>query len=226
VGDIKKFFGDKVAAAVTRLNPSEEENIKKQLNKYPKLKLLTSRVIKEYLIYKGIPESRFLNLDKVESVDLPFLGDRLESFIFFPNGVLITGNLFGSYHSKEVLYLDNVLVNHLRLFHRANITSTERLKHALEILEPYKGAVSYILPNYGYIIDSTALNYVWSLLSKLEISTDFSLLVDNWEELARGYGIKATDYKNFLQLLENQNHSLLFTIIDAMDTLNIVPVEF
>jgi hypothetical protein len=224
--DIGPYLGNRTAVVITKLDAQDEVNIKIQHSKYPDLKFLTSKAIKEYLTYRGIPEENFLDLEKVEIIDYPFLGSKLECFVFFPNGVLITGNLFGSYYSKDVLYLDNVLASHLRVFHKANITSTERLKRALEILEPYKSSISYILPGYGYVVDSTALNYVWILLSKLELPAEFSTLANNWKKLTESYEIKTDSYKAFLNSLEKGNHALIFNIIDAMDMLDIVPVEF
>jgi hypothetical protein len=188
-------------------------------------KLLTSPLIKSYLAFQGFKEEYFLNLDGVKYFQTPYLGNRLESLIYLPEGILISGNLFGSYTSRELEFFDRVLLSHLRIYHYANISSNERLKKGLEILEPFKDKIAYIFPNYGYPIESSFIPTVWEVLNNLTIPEDFQTLYEGWKNLIHILPKEPKSFGEFVALLNKQNSVVLFNLVDEMEVLGVIPYE-
>ncbi|NPB05839.1 MAG: hypothetical protein GXO08_05625 [Aquificae bacterium] len=199
--------------------------LKSLLIRNPYARVVTTPVIKGRLKQEGFLEKHFFLPDGVQAVDTPFLGAKLEGFVYFPNGILITGNLFGSYVSKEIPFLDRVFLGHLRVFHEANVSSTEKLQRALEKVEPLKERINFVFPTYGYAIDRTLWDTVFETVKNLNLPTEYRTLSMDWKRLAEAYGIPARSYEEFLKILNSKEPSLLFNLLDDIEVLDIVPLE-
>jgi len=196
------------------------------LRRNPNLKVLAPKLIKLKLKQLGFSENNFLNLEGVRTFDFPFLGSKFEGAVFFPNGILITGNLFGSFVSKDIPFFDRILSNHLKLFHYANISSNERLSSTLNTLEREINGAQYIFPNYGYAIDVTGIETAWGLVKQISIPESYTSLADGWQTLAQAYNIEAASYEEFIKKLEKLDGSIVFALLDDMEVLGILPFEF
>ena len=190
------------------------------------MKLIAPEIIKNRLKFYGFEKGNFVNLEGVKTIDTPFLGSKFEGFIFFPSGVGISGNLFGSFVSREEEFLSRVFFGHMREFHHANISSNERLKWALGKLKPYKGSLNYIFPVYGYPVNQNLIGAVFEVLNSLSIPQDYRTISEGWRDLVSAYGIEAKSFEDFLKSLEKKDKTLLFNLIDDMEVLGIVPFEF
>jgi len=192
-------------------------------------KLLTSPSIKTYLKLRGFEEKDFFKpKEEVKIFEMPHLGDRLEAVFFFPEeGILISGNLFGSYVSKDIPFFDKIFSSHLRVFHRANISCGEKLQEALKNLESVRPHTFYILPTYGYGIDITAVDTVFNILTDLDIPREYRTLELAWDDLKRLFPLETIEsFDDFLKALEQQDSAVVYSLLDEMDVLNVVPYEF
>ncbi len=217
-----------VLLAVPFLNDAVVQSIKNILMGKPTVKFLASPIVKGRLISLGIPPYVFYEPEdpsEVQLVDLPHLAGKYESFIWFSPGIAVTGSLMGSFVSKEVDFMERVFLSHLKVFHHANITSTERLKFALDKLSKLLEKTFYILPYYGYGIDYQLKEAVLTILGDMEIPLEYSPLSEEWRYLADSYSIEAESYSDFLRKLSAIDDSLLFSVIDDMEVLGIVPLE-
>ncbi|NPA13692.1 MAG: hypothetical protein GXN97_00710 [Aquificae bacterium] len=206
------------------INEQSLVEIKSLKLKNPNIKFLTSDLIKYRLKTLGL-RLNFETPEKVQIEDLPFVGNKFESAFFFPNGVLITGTMFGSYVSKDVDFFDRIFLSHLRVFHVANIGSYERIKFALQHLKSYGENSEYIIPAYGYPIDSTNISTVFVNLENWDFPQDFAPLSKHWKSLAEGLGLEAKTFDEFIQKLATLDSSILYTFIDDLDLLGITPIE-
>jgi len=196
------------------------------LKRFPHLKIVTPEVVKAKLKLYGFTEENFETLEGVKTFDFPFLGSKFEGAVFFPNGILITGNLFGSFVSKDVPYLDRIFFSHFRVFHFANISSNERLKGALEKVKGIFKVTNFIFPTYGYAIDSTLVKGSWEVLNNLSIPNEYAPLSVEWKRIAEAYGIEAKSYEEFVERLKQKDEAFLFNMLDDMEVLGILPFEF
>jgi hypothetical protein len=199
--------------------------IKGILLKRPQTKFLTTPLIKGKLISSGIPGSAFIDMEDLKYAEIPFLGHRFESIIFFNNGIMVTGNLFGSYVTKDADFLDRIFLSHVRTFHLANISSNERLKLALEKIKLFVKGAAFVLPYYGYGIGPYMKDAVYEVLTKLEIPSEYVTLTTEWKYLADAYGIRVKSYDEFIKKLHGLDNSVLFSLVDDMEVLGIVPLE-
>ena len=222
---IRSFTG-KEAFAVPLLDERVLSNLQMLRVKNRKLELIAPNAVKNRLKLLGFSEENFLNLEGVKAFDLPFLGSKFEGFIFFPNGIGVSGNLFGSFVSKDGEFLDRVFFSHVRVYHYANISSNEKLRVAMERLKPYEKYLSYILPVYGYPIDQTTVNGVFDVLNSLNVPEEYKTLYESWKDIASAYGIEAENFDSFLKIVFKNEKSLLFNLIDDMEVFGIVPLEF
>ena len=196
------------------------------LKRFPNLKIVAPEVVRAKLKLYRFSEKNFETPEGVKTFDFPFLGSKFEGAVFFPNGILITGNLFGSFVSKNAPYLDRIFFSHFRIFHFANISSNERLKGALEKLERVIETTAFIFPAYGYAIDSTLVKGSWEVLNNLSIPNEYAPLSVEWKRIAEAYSINAESYEEFTKFLKEKDSGILFDILDDMEVLGIVPFEF
>ena len=189
-------------------------------------KILTCPLIKSYLKLQGFKENQFFTPEGVKMFEFPNLGSRLECAIYLPDGILITGNLFGSYVSKDTPFFDRVFLSHLRVYHQANITCKGKLEKAIQRLEPLKNSTFYVLPNYGYPIDMTAFDTVLETLSDFQPVEEYVTLEQAWEDLKKILPVKVNSFEEFVLALKKQQPHVIFNLIDEMEVLNIVPYEF
>ncbi len=215
----------KALVAVAELSSETLMRLRTHLMKNPDLKLVAPPVVKAKLKSLGFSEKNFLLPEGVKTEDTPFLGSKFEGYILLPEGILITGNLFGSFVSRDVPFLDRIFFSHVRVFHLANVSSSERLRVALEKLEPLKGSLSYIFPSYGYAVDMTLSEAVFEVVSNVDLPLEYRTLSMEWKHLAEAYGIEAGSYEEFLKLLSKKDGALLFNLLDDMEVLGIVPLE-
>ena len=216
----KEFF------AVPLLDEKVLSNLQLLRVKNRNLKLIAPQIVKNRLKLYGFTENNFVNFEGVKTIDTPYLGSKFEGFIFFPNGISVSGNLFGSFVSKDVETLDRIFFSHLRIYHHSNISSNEKLKVALEKLKPFKDNIYYILPTYGYPIDQTLTGSVFEVLNSLSIPEGYRTLLEGWKDLSSAYGIEVETFDEFLKILEEKDGTLLFNLINDMEVLGIVPFEF
>jgi hypothetical protein len=223
--DTAKGSEDNALFCLTLLNEQTVGLLRGIIMKRPSTKFITSPIIKGKLIGLGIPSKNFVDSEEITAIDLPFLGNKYECAIFFPNGYTLTGNLFGSYVTKESEYLERVFMSHFKIFHQANISSNERLKKALNDLKSILKKSFYILPHYGYAVNNTIRDTAINVLENLDIPLEYSTLSTEWSYLSDTYGINARDFEDFIRKLTAQNSSVLFSILDDMEVLGIVPLE-
>ncbi len=216
---------DKALFAVSQIDDQILSSLRLLKIKGGDYKILTSPLIKSYLEFQGFKEEQFLDLDGVQFFQIPYLGSRLETLIYLPEGVLITGNLFGSYVSRELEFFDRVLSNHLRIYHYANISSNERLKKALEVVDPIRDKIAYIFPNYGYPIESAFVPTVVEILNNLTLPEEFQTLYEGWKNLVHILPREPKSFSEFITLLGKQKPPVLFNIVDEMEVLGIIPYE-
>lgn len=223
--EIRQFTGKEVFA-VPLLDERVISNLQLLRVKNRYLKLLASPLVKAKLKLLGFKEENFINFEGSTAVDLPFLGNKFESFIFLPNGVGFSGNLLGSFVSKDVDFMERVFFGHLRVYHYCNITSNERLKSAIEKIEPFKESLHYLIPAYGYAFDKKSLEPAYQIVQNLLIPQEYKPLSEGWSDLAAAYGLNVSTYEEFLKALQTKDSSLLFNLIDDMEVLGLVPFEF
>jgi len=216
---------DNAVFVVPSLNDGLSAQIRNLLLKKPGAKLYASPLIKGKLQNLGIPDAAFAELPDVQFAEVPFLGERFETIYFFNNGVLVSGNLFGSYVSKDVEFLDRVFTGHLKTFHMANISSNEKLELALEKIKLFVKGASFVLPQYGYPIEGTMVEAAYEILGKIEIPKEYNSIATQWNYLAESYGIDARSYEEFMKKLRELDTGILFNIVDDMEVLGIVPLE-
>ena len=210
----------------TELTDKKVLNLRTFLMKFPSIKLFVPPIVKTRLKAYGFKEEIFTDLPGVETFDFPFLGSKFEGALYFPNGVLITGNLFGSFISKDIPFLERLFLSHFKVFHYSNISSNERFRTALQQLERVINRTKYIFPAYGYAISSDFVKECWGILNHLEIPTNYSPLSLEWKRLATAYGIDAKNYNQFLEVLKEKGEAFIFNLLDDMEILEIVPFEF
>ena len=190
-------------------------------------KILTCPMIRTFLKLQGFEDKLFIEPKGVEIFEFPNLGNRLECAFYLPReGVLLSGNLFGSYVSKNIPFFDRIFLSHLRVYHRANICCGEKLQRALEALEPLKGKLSYAVPTYGYAIDKTQIGKVFDVLSQLDIPQEPITIEREWENLKRILPLEVKNLDEFIESLRKQDEAVLYNLIDEMDVLSVVPYEF
>lgn len=187
-------------------------------------KILTSPSIEGYLKLQGFENSRFFRPADVEIYEFPFLGSKLECVLFL-EGIVVSGNLFGSFVSKDTDFFDRVFGGHLRVFHYANISSGEKLSKAMEKLTSVVDKAFYIFPNYGYAIDKTATSFVKEVLENLNFPEEDTSLSRNWSNLVYILPRKVKNFDEFIHFLRSGDSAILFNLIDEMETLGIVPYE-
>ena len=224
--EMRKKIHKNTVIVCAELTDNTVLNLKTLLIRNPDLKLLVPPIIKERLKISGLKERNFIDLPGVETFNFPFLGSKFEGALYFPNGILITGNLFGSFVSKNISFLEKVFLSHFRIFHYSNISSNERFKSSLRELEDIIDRAQYIIPTYGYAIDYQFINECWQVLNQLEIPATYSPLSSKWKQIADTYKIAANNYEDFVKVLKEKDGAFLFNILDDMEVLGIVPFEF
>lgn len=220
-----KKVEDNAVFTIPLLNQSVINQIKSILLKRPKSRFVASPLIKGKLLNAGIPENIFVEFESLQFAEIPFLGEKFETVYFFNNGVMVTGNLFGSYVTKNIDFLDRVFNSHLRIFHMANISSNEKLSTALDKIKLFVKGAAFIFPYYGYPIDATFKDAAYEILSQIEVPKEYSTLTSQWSYLSESYGIPANSYEEFIKKLHALDGSLLFSLVDDMEVLGIVPLE-
>jgi hypothetical protein len=138
---------------------------------------------------------------------------------------LVSGNLFGSYVSRDIEFFDRVFGGHLRVFHHANISSEEKLTKAMETLSPVLDKAFYIFPNYGYAIDRSSVGFVKEVLSNLSFPEGNNSLSQNWKNLVHILPRPVENFDEFINLLRVGDTAVLFNLVDEMETLGITPYE-
>jgi len=212
--------------AVPSVGSNTLKEIKRLLLETPSVKFLTSPTIKGRLLAAGVPlHALEEETEGVETFDLPFLGNKFEAAYYLEGGYLITGNLFGSFVSKEAEFFEKIFAGHLKTYHLANVSSNEKLKTALDLIKPVLKKVSFVLPSYGYAIRAGNLPAALEQLKLVEIPSVYTPLTKEWKTLADAYGIKASGFIDFLSKLSRLDSSILFNIMDDIEVLGIVPLE-
>ncbi|HIC08569.1 MAG TPA: hypothetical protein EYO62_00730 [Aquificales bacterium] len=191
-----------------------------------RLKFLTCPLIKNFLKLHGFKEENFAPTSDVAVYQFPFLSSKFECAFHFSNGILITGNLFGSYVSRNVPYLKEVFLSHLRVFHRANISSRGKLDDALVALGYIVENLQYIIPAFGYPIPKSTISPAYEELKKLKLSEDYVYLDSSLTELKKILNKDFRSFEEFLEVLKKEKPEVLFNLMDEMDALDIVPFEF
>jgi len=191
-----------------------------------RVKFLTCPLIKNLLKVHGFKEEDFIPPGDVAIYQFPFLASKLECAFYFTNGMLVTGTLFGSYVTRNVPYLKEVFLSHLKVFHRANITCREKLDEALRSLFYVRENAQYIIPAFGYPIAKKEINLAWGTLEQLPFTNDFFTIENSLKELNQILPKPVNSYEEFLQALKKLDPSTLFNLMDEFDALNIVPFEF
>ena len=194
--------------------------------KHKKLKFLTCPLIKNYLKLHGFTEENFAPTTDVAVYQFPFLSTKLECAFQFYNGVLITGNLFGSFVSKNSSYLNNELLSHFRLFHRANISSKEKLTEALEVLSYIFGNIQFILPAFGYPIASDFINIAKEELQNLEFPKNILYVEESFNEIRKILKKPVKDFNELVEALKKGKPSTIFDFLNKLEQLEVVPFEF
>jgi len=215
---------DKSLIAVTQIDDYTLSALRVLKIKGGNFKILTSPSIEGFLKLQGFENSRFFRTEKVEVYEFPFLGSKLECVLFL-EGILISGNLFGSYVSKDSEFFDRIFGGHLRVFHYANISSGEKLSKAMEVLSPILDKAFYIFPNYGYAIDKTGIPFVREVLENLSFPEGGNTLSQNWKNLTQVLPRKVENFDEFISILRRVDSAILFNLIDEMETLGITPYE-
>ena len=217
---------EKTIFAVTQIDDYILSSLRVLKIKGGDFKILTSPLIKSYLKLQGFKEKQFITLEGVKIFEFPNLGSRLECLIYLPEGVLISGNLFGSYVSRDITFFDRVFSSHLRLYHLANITCKHHLEKSLEKVEHLLGDIYYIIPNYGYAIDVKQTTHVFNVLKDLDFLEEFNTLQEAWSSLQHIFPENVESYDGLLNILKRKDPALLYTFIDEMEALSIIPYEF
>ena len=217
---------NKVIFAVSQIDDYVLSSLRVLKIKGGDFKILTSPLIKSFLKLQGFKENQFINLEGVKIWESPNLGSHLECVIYLPEGVVISGNLFGSYISKDLTYFDRVFSSHLRLYHLANISCKENLEKVVKELEPLMASIYYVVPNYGYAIDAKNIAQIFNLLKDLDFPEEFNTLQDAWGNLQHIFPEKIESYDDLLNVLKRKDPALLFAFIDELDALGIIPFEF
>jgi len=199
--------------------------VKNILLNHPHAKFFASPSIKGKLIVDGVPSAAFVELPDVQVADLPFLGSKFDAVYFFNNGVMVSGNLFGSFVSKNSEFLDRVFMGHLKTFHLANVSSTEKLQAALEKVNLFAKGSTYLFPFYGYPIEGTMIEAAHDVLGKLEIPKEYTTLYSQWGYVAESHGIHASTFEEFLNKLRQVDETTLFNVVDDFEVLHIIPLE-
>jgi len=215
---------EKALIAVTQIDDYTLSALRVLKIKGGNFKILTSPSIEGFLKLQGFENSRFFRTEKVEIYEFPFLGSKLECVLFL-EGILISGNLFGSYVSKDSEFFDRIFGGHLRVFHYANISSGEKLSKAMEVLSPILDKAFYIFPNYGYAIDKTAISFVREVLENLSFPEGGNPLSQNWKNLVHILPREVENFDEFMHILRSGDSAILFNLIDEMETLGITPYE-
>jgi len=215
---------ERALVAVTQIDDHTLSALRVLKIKGGNFKILTSPSITGFLKLQGFENARFLRAEDVEVYEFPFLGSKLECVLFL-DGILVSGNLFGSYVSREIEYFDRVFGGHLRVFHHANIASEEKLSKAMETLAPVLDKTFYIFPNYGYAIDRTSVGFVKEVLSNLSFPEGNNSLSQNWKNLVHILPRPVENFDEFINLLRAGDTAVLFNLVDEMETLGITPYE-
>jgi len=223
--DTLKNLPPNSVVVISLINEMSFVDLRSFLMKNPSVKFFTSELLKHKLLSLGFKEYQFIELKEVYVKDLPFLGNKYESVFLFPNGVLVSGNLFGSYVSKEMDFLDRITFSHLRLFHLGNISSKEKLNWALDEIKEFLKVAQYIIPTYGYPIDPSLVDAVVKQLRGLDYPSKYTFLHNQWQTFASNLQIQANNYEEFLKKLYTVDKSKLFAFIGDMEALGITPLE-
>ena len=194
--------------------------------KHKRLKFLTCPLIKNYLKMHGFTDENFAPTTDVAIYQFPFLSAKFECAFQFYNGILITGSLFGSFVSKNISYLNKEFLSHFRVFHRANISSKEKLTEALEALSYIIGNLQFIIPAFGYPIPPDFINTAKDELQNLEFPKNIFYIEDALDEFRKVVKKPFKDFSGFVQELKKEKPSTIFKLIEKMEQMEVVPFEF